>query len=150
MSVSSTNLTLDLWIENPFDFSHVFAPPRSSTEQWCSETDARKWIKLPNLVEIGRGCPEGFTFNWLNTSEIRDFITKSFSSINIFLQDIFLCKIQIVEESFGCTGSILAWYVGFHWELSVALARDSGSRYRGNFGLYNPRSSKFLLWNPKS
>ena len=30
-------------------------------------------------------CPEGFAFNWLNTLEIRDFIIKSFSSINIRL-----------------------------------------------------------------
>ena len=54
---------------------------------------------MPNLVEIGRGCPEGFAFNWLNTSAIRHFIIKSFSSINIFFQNIFPCKVQILEES---------------------------------------------------
>ena len=54
---------------------------------------------MPNLVEIGRGCPEGFAFNWLNTSEIRDFIIESFSSINISFQNIFLSKVPIVEDS---------------------------------------------------
>ena len=52
---------------------------------------------MPNLVEIGRKVPEGFAFNWLNTSEIWDFITRSFSSINIFFQNIVVCKVQLVD-----------------------------------------------------
>ena len=93
------------------------------------------------------GVPRGFCFQLTSTSEIQDLIIKSFSSINILFQNIFLCKVQIVEESLLYR---MFYCLVCTFPLRATSCLSKGFRTQGNFGLQNPESSKFLLWNPKS